>query len=105
MKDKKYKVIISDKAKLMLGFHVRFIAQVNKSAAKSKKKEIMDAIRSLEYMPQRYPVFDEEYALMNRYRKMFIEKWYVVLYQIQDDTVYVDYILDCRENSSTKFVN
>ena len=27
---------------------------------------------------------------------VFIEKWYPVLYQIQDDTVYVEYILDCR---------
>lgn len=28
---------------------------------------------------------------------MFVAKWYLVLYQIQDDTVYVDYILDCRK--------
>lgn len=33
-------------------------------------------------------------------RKMFIEKWYLILYQIQDDTVYVDYILDCRKDYS-----
>ena len=25
---------------------------------------------------------------------------YLVLYQIQDDTVYVDYILDCRKDCS-----
>lgn len=30
MTDKKYKVIVSDKAKRMLGTHLRFIAQVNK---------------------------------------------------------------------------
>ena len=29
----KYKVIISDRAKEMLGMHIRFLAQVNKSAA------------------------------------------------------------------------
>ena len=30
MTDKKYKVIVSDRAKRMLGAHIRFIAQVNK---------------------------------------------------------------------------
>ena len=27
-------------------------------------------------------------------------EWYLVLYQIQDDTVYVKYILDCRKDYS-----
>lgn len=51
MTDTKYKVIVSDKAKQMLGMHIRFIAQVNKEAAKKKKKELIEAMRSLEYMP------------------------------------------------------
>lgn len=43
-------------------------------------------------------VMDIETYPPNKYHKMFIEKWYLVLYQIQDDTVYVDYILDCRKD-------
>ena len=38
---KKYKVIVSDRAKRMLGTHIRFMVQVNKEAAATKKKEIM----------------------------------------------------------------
>lgn len=95
---KKYKVVVSDRAKRMLGTHIRFMAQVNKEAATEKKKEIMAAMRSLCQMPQRYPFFDEMYITPNKYHKMFIEKWYLVLYQIQDDTVYIDYILDCRKD-------
>ncbi|MGE9859298.1 type II toxin-antitoxin system RelE/ParE family toxin [Lachnospiraceae bacterium SGI.256] len=98
MTDKKYKVIVSDRAKRMLGAHIRFMAQVNKDAASTKKKEIISAIRSLNYMPQRFPFFEEAYIPPNKYHKMFIEKWYLVLYQIQDDTVYVDYIVDCRKD-------
>lgn len=98
MTDKKYKVIVSDRAKRMLGAHIRFMAQVNKDAASIKKKEIISAIRSLNYMPQRFPFFEEAYIPPNKYHKMFIEKWYLVLYQIQDDTVYVDYIVDCRKD-------
>ena len=97
---KRYKVIVSDRAKRMLGTHIRFMAQVNKQAAAAKKKEIMTAMRSLSQMPQRFPFFEELYITPNKYRKMFIEKWYLVLYQIQDDTVYVDYILDCRKDYS-----
>ena len=98
MTDKKYKVIVSDRAKRMLGAHIRFMAQVNKDAASTKKKQIISAIRSLNYMPQRFPFFEEAYIPPNKYHKMFIEKWYLVLYQIQDDTVYVDYIVDCRKD-------
>ena len=100
MSDKKYKVIVSDRAKRMLGTHIRFMAQVNKDAAKTKKQELMEAMRSLERMPQRFPFFEEAYIPTNKYHKLFIEKWYLVLYQIQDDTVYVYYILDCRKDYS-----
>ena len=95
--NKKYKVIISDRAKRMLGMHIRFMAQVSKEAAAAKKKEIMTAMRSLTQMPQRFPFFEGSYITPNKYHRMFIEKWYLVLYQIQDDTVYVEYILDCRK--------
>ena len=60
----------------------------------------MTAMRSLSQMPQRFPFFEELHITPNKYHKMFIEKWYLVLYQIQDDTVYVEYILDCRKDYS-----
>ena len=100
MSDKKYKVIVSDRAKRMFGTHICFMAQVNKDASKVKKQELMEAMRSLERMPQRFPFFEEAYMPTNKYHKMFVAKWYLVLYQIQDDTVYVDYILDCRKDYS-----
>ena len=49
--NKRYKVIVSDRAKRILGTHIRFMAQVNKEAAAAKKKEIMTAMRSLCQMP------------------------------------------------------
>ena len=100
MADKRYKVIVSDRAKRMLGTHIRFMAQVNKEAAIAKKKELMAAMRSLDYLPQRFPFFEEPYIPPNKYHKVFVEKWHLILYQIKDDTVYVDYILDCRKDYS-----
>lgn len=96
--DQQYKVIISDRARRMLASHIRFMAQVNKETAKAMKNEIMSAMRSLNQISQRFPFFNESYITPNKYRKMFIQKWYIVLYQIKDDTVYVDYIIDCRKD-------
>lgn len=98
--NRKYKVIVSDRAKRMLGTHMRFMVQVSKEAAAAKKKQLMTAMRSLSQMPQRFPFFEEMYIVPNKYHKMFVEKWYLILYQIQDDTVYVEYILDCRKDYS-----
>ena len=89
MEYEKYKVIISEKAKNMLASNIAFIAKVSADAATKQKKAVIDGIRSLEQMPKRYPFFN---------RKMFIKKWYLILYQIQEDVVYVDYILDYRKD-------
>ena len=73
MSDKKYKVIVSDRAKRMLGTHTCFMAQVNKDAVKAKKQELMEAMRFLERMPQRFPFFEETYIPTNKYHKMILE--------------------------------
>lgn len=99
MAEKTYRVIVSDRAKQMLGTHIRFLAQVSKEAI-GKKKALIAAMRSLEHMPQRFPFFEEAYIPPNKYHRMFVERWYLVLYQIRDETVYVDYILDCRKDYS-----
>ena len=94
----KYKVIISDRTKEMLGMHIRFLAQVNKPAAKKLKERLITEIRSLQDMPHRYPFFNETYIPANKYHKRYIENLFLVLYQIKDDTVFVDWIVYCRQN-------
>ena len=98
--NRKYKVVVSDRAKRMLGTHIRFMAQVSKEAAEAKKKELITAMRSLSTLPQRFPFFEEMYIPPNKYHKMVVPQWYLILFQIQDDMVYVDYILDCRKDYS-----
>lgn len=98
--EKKYRVIISDRAKRMLGEHIRFLTKVSPDAAREKKQQFVKELRSLSHFPNRFPYFEEDYIPRNKYHKMYIEHWYLVLYQIQDDVVYVDYILDCRKEYS-----
>ncbi|HWQ42663.1 MAG TPA: type II toxin-antitoxin system RelE/ParE family toxin [Desulfosporosinus sp.] len=93
-----YKVIISDRARQMLAGHVRFSAQKSPSAARKIKNDLMEAIRSLSTMQESFPFLDAEFMPLNKYHKLFVEKWYMILYQIKDQTVYVDYIVDCRQD-------
>lgn len=97
-KKPQYKVIVSDRARQMLAGHVRFLAQKSPSAARRTKNELMDAIRSLSTMPERFPFLNAELIPLNKYHKMFVEKWYLILYQIRDQAVSVDYIVDCRHD-------
>ena len=93
-----YKLIVSDRSRQMLAGHVRFMAQKNPSAARKVKNELMDAICSLKEIPERFPFLEAEFIPPNKYHKMFVEEWYLILYQIKDQTVYVDYIVDCRQD-------
>ncbi|MBI4320692.1 MAG: type II toxin-antitoxin system RelE/ParE family toxin [Chloroflexi bacterium] len=92
------RVVISDRARQMLADHVRFMAQRSPSAARKAKNELMNAIRSLQEMPERFPFLAAEFIPPNKYHKMFVEKWYLILYQIKDQTVHVEYIVDCRQD-------
>lgn len=93
-----YRVIVSDRTRQILAGNVRFLAQKSPTAARRTKSELMDAIRSFSTMPERFPFLNAEFIPLNKYHKMFVEKWYLILFQIKDQTVYVDYIVDCRQD-------
>lgn len=97
-KKPQYNVIVSERALQMLAAHVRFLAQKNPTTARKVKRDLIDAIRSLSTMPERFPFLNADFMPLNKYHKMFVEKWYLILYQIKDQTVYVDYIVDCRQD-------
>ena len=74
----------------MLASHIRFLANVSKDAAPEKKTQRIREIHSLSKLPHRYPFFEADFMPANKYHKMFVANWYLILYQIQDDTVYVE---------------
>lgn len=93
-----YRLIVSDRSHQMLVGHIRFMAQESPSAALKAKRAVMDGVRSLKEMPERFPFLAAEFIPPNKYHRMFVEKWYLVLYQIKGQTAYVDYIVDCRQD-------
>lgn len=96
----KYHVIVSERATQMLVFHVAFLAQVSPEAAERLTAEFEKAANSLELMPQRCLWLTGEYIPRNAYRFILFEKRYMIIFQIVDDIVYADYVVDCRQDYS-----
>lgn len=94
----KYRVFLSPRAKAMLDNHIDFLSQLNVDAAINLKDTFLKALRSLETMPLRFPVLESDYIKFGKYRKMLVDKRYLFIYQVKENTVYIDYIVDCREN-------
>ena len=94
----KYHVIVSEQAAQMLVSHAAFLAQVNPKAAERLTAEFEKAANSLELMPQRCPWLAGDYIPRNAYRFILFEKRYMIIFQIVDDFVYADYVVDCRQD-------
>ena len=94
---KKYQVIISERAGEMLVQHVRFLAQVNIPSADKLRIDIIETAKSLKEFPERGFWLIDPALPVNKYRKLLVDKRYLLIYKIEDDTVYVDYLVDCRQ--------
>lgn len=94
----KYRVIVSQRAAQMLVSHAAFLAQSSPDAAERLTAEFEKAANSLETMPQRCPWLKGEYIPRNTYRYILFEKRYLLIFQIIDNIVYADYVVDCRQD-------
>ena len=98
MAEKEYNVIVSDAALAMLDSHIDFLAKVSKNAAVKMMDKILCDMNSLSKNPQRFPAYESPFLTDVCYRRMFSAKRYLIFYEISGDTVYVDYIVDCRQD-------
>ncbi len=94
----KYHVIVSERAAQMLVSHAAFLAQTSPNAAERFTIAFEKAANSLERMPQRCPWLSGAYIPRNAYRCLLFEKHYLLIFQIADDTVYADCVVDCRQD-------
>lgn len=93
-----YSVIVSKKATGMLVSHASFLSQVSETAALRLTENFVFAANSLKTMPQRCPFLNNDYIPKNKYRKLIFEEKYLIIFQIIDSNVYIDYIVDCRQD-------
>ena len=96
--ENKIYVIIAEEAAQMLVSHARFLAQVNEAAAFRLIETFQEKVKSLEQFPERNPVLIDPLITPGKYRKLLLEKRYLLIYQIKEKVVYVDAVVDTRQD-------
>lgn len=98
--DKVYQVSISPKANEMLVDHAAFISGVSETAALRLVKEFREGAESLVRFPERCPWLWDDLLPKHKYRKLIFSEKHLALFQVVDDWVYIEYLVDCRQNYS-----
>lgn len=93
-----YSVIVSVKAAEMLTDHARFLANVSEEAARNFIVDFKRAAKSLEWLPERNSWLTGQTLPVYKYRKLIFSKRYMIIYQTKSNQVYLDYVLDCRQD-------
>ena len=102
----KFKIVISQKAYSSITECVMFLNNVSNAAAVELQQEILKSIKSLETMPNRYPVIEDLKIKETNIRKMTIHNGqYVILYKVEAAEVFIYDILDVRkDNDVIKYI-
>ncbi len=96
----KYQIITASRVERQLLQHVEFLSRVSIPAAKRFRTEFSGILDELEENPYQFPL-DTDYNLPDDvYHRALFAKWYKALFIIQDHTVYLDAVVDCRQNNN-----
>lgn len=93
----KYKVRIYKAAKQDLIDIVDYINTLSEKAALAQYERIVSKIQSLEYMPERCSLLNNDHLRANGYRSLIVDN-YLVFFVVKGDTVQIRRILYGRRN-------
>jgi len=80
----------------MLFEHARFLAQVSVPSAEKLFDQFEDRVLSLETMPERCAYYDNPFVKPRQYRKLSLGNNLLILFQVADNTVFIELIIDGR---------
>ena len=93
----KFIVIFDPALDQMLLKHTEFISRVSVPAAERFVEDFEAITRRLSEHPYQFPSCDDP-NLADTYRKAIFAKWYKMIFSVEDDTVYVDAVVDGRQS-------
>lgn len=93
-----YRVVVSRRATAQLVEHAAFMARLDEKLAYRLVADFQTAANSLQRMPFRNPVLRGDVFPAEKYRKMLFDKYHLLLYQVREDTVYVEFVVDGRQD-------
>lgn len=103
---KKYKVVITDDAKAQLRHHLSYISNFlhNKTAAKAVRDDARETSKEISNVAESLNYCNNPKLAKLGYRKMNFRKHdYVMLYRIEGDTAFVEWIFHQLQDYENKF--
>ena len=93
----KHRVILATRVRSQLLQHTSFLARVSPPAAMRFRQEFAKILERLKDNPFQFPV-DPVFAKLNLlYRNALFEGRYKALFSVENNVVYVDSVIDCRQ--------
>ena len=97
----KYKVILASRVDSMLLRHISFLARVSRPAAKRLRDEFGDIVSRLGENPFQFPVETDLNLPDGMYRGAAFAKRYKAIFTVEEKTVYIDAVIDCRQDTKS----
>lgn len=95
----KYRVIVSEEAKMMLLAHMSFLSNVSVPASRKFLLAFKEAKAQLAAFPLSGPYEDDPALPAETYRKCLFYGRYHILYEVENRNVYIDAIVDCCQGN------
>lgn len=93
-----YNVRVSEHIAANMLEYTNFISNVSVDAAKRFMFEFEKVVDHLEDNPFQFQI-DTSFKNPAKYRRVVFAKWYKCLFTVEGTTVYLDYIVDCRQDT------
>lgn len=95
---KKFKVILARRADGMLLKHLELLRRMGFAALKKFRDEFEYLLRCLGENPMQFSLEEELHLPEGAYRSALFANRYKAIFLVEGDSVYLDAILDCRQN-------
>ena len=99
----KYRIILASRVEQMLLRHTEFLARVSVPAAKVFYREFEDTLRRMGENPYQFPLEEDLNLPKGQYHKALFAKRYKALFTVEEKTVYLDAVVDCRMDNQKGF--
>jgi len=94
----KYKIILARRIDGQLLRHFEFLMRVSLPAAKRFRDAFAETLHEIGMNPLQFPVEEDLNLPSGMYRKAIFAKRYKILFLIDEDIVFIDAVVDCRQN-------
>ena len=99
----KYKILLATRARLQLLNHIAFLSKVSPPAARRLRNSFEEIEDRLRENPFQFPIDSVFANLQLSYRNALFEGRYKALFTVEGREVFIDSVIDCRQQLETDF--